>query len=253
MSLAAGGIAMSSATTYITYNQYRLLEDAAKNLKEQLILALLFRSGLRVHEVVSLRVKDAIFSAEDYRLSYLNVLGKGGKGKREYALMDPQTQNLIREQIEKLKLDTDDYILNGYSRKCRVCTSINVYLYKNHPNAELLTGKHLSIPYVQKVIPKIALRDGIVDAGGKKLHPHTLRHSFAIHLTRSKIPIEKVAKYLRHKSLASALPYLRYTITDYQESYFSVMDHDPGTLVDPSDAEAVSSLFEPQQGMSEDK
>ena len=124
--------------------------------RDQAILELLYASGLRVSELVSLTLQD-IYS----RQRILKINGKGNK------------QRMVPYSI-KAQEALNDYILN-----CR-----NEIFKKNsieNPTNILFVndkGNPLTTRGVEYIIAKIDEKAGT----NFKLHPHTLRHTFATHL-----------------------------------------------------------------------
>ena len=57
---------------------------------------------------------------------------------------------------------------------------------------------------------------------GAKIHPHTLRHSFAIHLVRSGTDLRRVQLMLGHTSLSITQVYLQFNDNDLREAYEKV-------------------------------
>ena len=60
------------------------------------------------------------------------------------------------------------------------------------------------------------------DMVGAKIHPHTLRHSFAIHLVRSGTDLRRVQLMLGHTSLSITQVYLQFNDNDLREAYEKV-------------------------------
>ena len=60
------------------------------------------------------------------------------------------------------------------------------------------------------------------DTGGLKIHPHTLRHSFAIHLVRSGMELRRLQLLLGHSSLSITQVYLQFKDDDLREAYEKV-------------------------------
>jgi len=56
----------------------------------------------------------------------------------------------------------------------------------------------------------------------RKLHPHHLRHSFAIHCIKHGMSIERLQKILGHQSPTTTSVYLQYSLKDLHEDYDKV-------------------------------
>jgi len=145
-------------------------------LRDKAMLELMYASGLRVSELLSLERNSV-----DLDRRILKVMGKGAKERKvpfgDYAA---------------------DYI-NKYIRKVRNHqagkTSSVLFLSKY--------GKPLSRQYFFMQIKKYASQAGI----RKNISPHTLRHSFATHLLDNKAALRTVQEMLGHTNIATTQIY----------------------------------------------
>ena len=146
------------------------LIDSSDNMKSRLIISLLYSSGIRVSELVNLKLDD------------LNLGDKTGwvrKGKGNKDRLFTLSENLSNELKEYI--DT----------RC----SGNKYVFsKDNP----LTTRN-----IQKIIYGLRKRAGI----NKKITPHTLRHSFATHLLENGTDIRIIQSMLGHSSLSTTQVY----------------------------------------------
>lgn len=140
-------------------------------LRNKVILALLYSSGLRVSELVTLRT-DSV----DLHERTLRIRGKGEKDR--IVLFDDETKE----------------ILEGYLVK-RSCNS--EYLFVNR------SGNHLTPRYIQMMIKDYAKAAGIK----KRVTPHILRHSFATHLLKNGVDIRAIQQLLGHSNLSTTQIY----------------------------------------------
>ncbi len=147
----------------LTKEEVRKLIDSADNIKSRLIISLLYSSGLRVSELVNLKIED------------LNLQDKTGwvrKGKGNKDRLFTISGNLADELIEYLQAhDKNKYILSK--------------------------EKPLTTRNIQKIIKGTRIRSSI----NKKITPHTLRHSFATHLLEQGTDIRLIQVLLGHSSL----------------------------------------------------
>lgn len=143
----------------------------AKGRRDRAMLELLYSCGLRVSELISLRMSDLFFGE-----GYIRVIGKGDKQRlvpigstaRERIMM------YLDDRREKEKRDTDTLFLNNRGGKL---TRIMVFLI---------------------------LRQAVENAGiDKTVSPHTLRHSFASHLIAGGASIRQVQEMLGHESIVT--------------------------------------------------
>jgi len=69
--------------------------------------------------------------------------------------------------------------------------------------------------WIWKLVKKYARMSGLPDT----MHPHTLRHSFAIHLVRSGLDLRWVQQLLGHGNLNTTQVYLQFKDQDLREGY----------------------------------
>lgn len=142
--------------------------DTVKGRRDRAIVEVLYSCGLRVSELITLRVSDLFFGE-----GYIRVIGKGDK-QRLVPISD-----LARERIS-LYLD-----------ERKAAKSNEEVLFLNN------RGKQLTRVMIFTILRRAALRAGI----DKKLSPHTLRHSFATHLLEGGAGIRQVQELLGHESI----------------------------------------------------
>ena len=152
----------------LSKDEVKKLIDSADNEKSRLIISLLYSSGLRVSELVNLKV-DSINFAE--KTGWVRS-GKGGKD-RIFTL----SENLLKDiQV----------FLEGRN---------NLYVFSKE--------KPLTTRNIQKIIQYTKTHAGI----NKKVTPHTLRHSFATHLLEAGTDIRHIQVLLGHSNIATTTLY----------------------------------------------
>ena len=148
--------------------------EAIPSLKSRTALTTVYAAGLRVSEVVLLKISDI----DSHRKVIRVEQGKGGKDR--YVMLSPQ---LLR-------------ILRSYWRLTR-------------PKLWLFPGRDQEYPLVSNVL-HAACRSACTAAGlSKGVTVHTLRHSFATHLLESGADVRVIQVLLGHASLASTARYTR--------------------------------------------
>ena len=174
--LVTGDIASPDAPEWI------LARDTA-------VLALLYGSGLRISEALSLERKDAPIKGRDM----LRVTGKGNKTRVVPVLP------IVREAIERylalcpLKLGPDDPLFLG------------------------ARGKQLSPRIIQLRIARARAALGLPDTAT----PHALRHSFATHLLGAGADLRAIQELLGHASLSTTQGYTEVDRAHLLKSYDS--------------------------------
>lgn len=148
-------------------------DDSPLHLRDKAMLELLYATGLRVSELLSLRPGDLNFS-----FGYLRTTGKGSK---ERLVPFHQTAGeRVREYLHRGR----PHLLKGRQ---------NEYLFLNR------SGRRLSRMGFWKVLRHYALLAGIAS----HLSPHTLRHSFATHLLDAGTDLRLLQEMLGHASIST--------------------------------------------------
>lgn len=177
---------------FFYYNELEALFEVPKlntplGQRDRLILEMLYATGVRVSELVNIKVSD--ITGEK-----IKVLGKGNKERivrfGDYAL-------------DVLEL----YLKDGYKKLNK---NKYDYLFLNN-NGEQLTTR--GIRYILDNIIKRTTID-------KKISPHMLRHSFATHLLNEGCDILTVQELLGHESLSATSIYTHITNDRLKEVYF---------------------------------
>ena len=144
--------------------------------RNKTMIQLMLDTGLRLSEACNLKWNDI-----DLNTGKLMV--RQGKGAKDRALwIGEQDLELLRTWRERQAKDVK-------GNPAHVFTT--------------LAGKPVSPRYVQKMVARLAAKAGIE----KKVHPHTLRHSFATDLYRETSKIRLVQKALGHSDLSTTMIY----------------------------------------------
>ncbi|MBM4241521.1 MAG: recombinase XerC [Euryarchaeota archaeon] len=153
------------------------------NLRNKVILALLYSSGLRVSELVSLNVDDVDLDERTIR-----IRGKGEKDR--IVLFDDRTRELIEEYLEKRDQKSEFLFVNRF-------------------------GNPITTRYIQMMIKEYAKVAGIK----KKVTPHILRHSFATHLLKNGVDIRVIQQLLGHSNLSTTQIYTSVDMKTLKDVY----------------------------------
>ncbi|WP_028573769.1 tyrosine recombinase XerC [Desulfonatronovibrio hydrogenovorans] len=164
------------------------LEPSPRSLRDQALAELLYGSGLRVSEAVSLNLDDV-----DTGQLVARVMGKGGKER-----LVP----LTRAASQRIK----EYILQ---RKA----------FKPDPREQALflglRGKRLNRREAARIIHKLA---GIA-ALPQGVNPHALRHSFASHLLQGGADLRSVQELLGHSRISTTQRYTHLNLEEVTRVY----------------------------------
>lgn len=158
---------------------------------ESLIMELLYSCGLRVSELVNLKINDI-----DLTSKYVRCFGKGSK-ERIIPLGDI-AKNIITKYMPERDLTIKKYNLK--TKRLLIATS-----------GRLLTRQDIY---------------NFIHAQGKKINknisPHTLRHSFATHLLENGADLRIVQELLGHSDVSTTQLYTHISKKRLKEVYFSI-------------------------------
>lgn len=177
--------------TLFTENRKRK-DDLA--VRDQLILELLYDTGVRVSELVNIKIQDIDIHYYDIR-----ILGKGNKTR--IVKFTDDVAKLIKVYIQKYR-DKLEAKQRGRS---------NDYLFLSNQ------GNKLTTRGVEYILKQIELKTGL-DYG---LHPHTLRHSFATNMLNYGADLRVIQTLLGHASLNTTQVYTHVSLDQIKGEYNS--------------------------------
>lgn len=166
--------------------------------RDKALILSMYSAGLRISEVVSLKVKDISRSLEDAKIT-----GKGGK--QRYVFFSEEAKNAILEYLP------------ARSSRLKIAG-------KKDEKGELFInrkGRPISIPGVRWIISRYAERSGF----GKNIHPHSLRHSFATHLVNSGCDVRVVQEMLGHSNISTTQRYTHVNLENMKKVYKKAHPH----------------------------
>jgi integron integrase len=198
--------------TVLSVEEVQRLFDATED-EYLLMVKLLYGSGLRLMELLQLRVKDV-----DFDSGLIHV--KSGKGDKDRTTILPESLcEELRSHLIKVKEFHEIDLKNGYGE-----APLPDALHKKYPNAgkewgwqyffpadkiqvDPQDGKirryHFYSKNLQQAIRRAVIKSGITKRGSA----HTLRHSFATHLLMNGTDIREIQDLLGHKSLETTMIY----------------------------------------------
>ncbi len=142
--------------------------------RNKAMLETLYSSGLRVSELVNLKISDLFFES-----GFIKVIGKGNKQR----LVPIGTQAIKNIMLYK----------ENYRNLSKIKPEYLDYLFINN------RGESLTRVMIFSIIKKLAALAGIK----KKISPHTFRHSFATHLVEGGADLRAVQEMLGHESITT--------------------------------------------------
>lgn len=167
--------------------------SSPKGVRDRAILEILYGCGLRVSELVGLRIPD-LFLKE----GYVRVVGKGNK------------QRLV--PMGDLAVEAVENWLTLRPGPSSPSASELVFLNKS--------GGALSRVSVFKMVKDQALAAGV----SKDISPHTFRHSFATHLVENGADLRAVQEMLGHESILTTEIYTHIDSSTWQAN---ILSHHP--------------------------
>lgn len=193
-SLVSGPKKSKKLPRYFEYNELEEMfnvPDLNTSLgqRDRLILEMLYATGVRVGELVSIKVSDI-----DLGRKNIIILGKGNKER--FVTYGEYCEDSLKEYLKdgRLSLNTKD----------------SDYLFLNN------NGGQLTERGVRFILDKIIKQTGI----NKSISPHMIRHSFATHLLNAGCDLLTVQKLLGHESIKATQIYTHVTTDRLKEVYY---------------------------------
>lgn len=155
------------------------LFNACTSMRELAVLHLLYDTGLRSREVCCIKLSD--FEKVHRKLTIRN--GKGDKLR-------------VLPYSESLRKTLSQYFLSLKEKP-------QVYLFENKEVA----GQGITVRGVQYIVKEVLKRSKLK----KEVHPHTYRHTFAVHYMDNGGNIKRLQELLGHEDLETTLHYLKFS------------------------------------------
>jgi integrase/recombinase XerD len=148
---------------------------STENLKHRTILMTIYSAGLRISELINLKIAHI----DSHRMQIRVVQSKGKKDR--YTLLSHKNLKLLREYMRAYK--PHEYLFEGQT-----------------------STRQLPIPYTSRSIQAF-LKESVKKAGiSKNVTAHTLRHSFATHLLEHGTDLRYIQSLLGHESSKTTVP-----------------------------------------------
>lgn len=160
----------------------------AEGHRNRAIIEMLYGSGLRVSELVDLRLSN-IYRQE----GYMRILGKGNK--QRLVPISPEADKQLEYWLEdRCHLDIKP--------EAKDIAFLNHY------------GRQLTRAMIFTIVKRLAQLAGVT----KTISPHTLRHSFATHLLQNGADLRIIQQLLGHESIVTTEIYTHVDIHDLREA-----------------------------------
>ena len=175
---------------YLNYNEmieiFEIIDISdILGLRNRLIMELLYATGIRVSELVNIKINDIDLSNRS-----IVVTGKGDKSR--IVFFNDITKKFLEKYIKESKENrkSDYLILNNY-------------------------GKGITTRGIRLIMEKIIKETSII----KNVHPHIIRHTFATHLLNNGCDLLTVQELLGHASISTTGIYTHVTTEHVKDVY----------------------------------
>jgi len=168
---------------YVTPKEVQKIIDSTNNIRTKFVVSMLYASGVRVSELVSLNRGSV------YRRQF-TVIGKGHKER--LCFIDHRTELLMRKYLQS-RDDTSNALIVS-----------NIY------------KERVSVSTIQMLIRNAVGKAGIKD---KHITPHTFRHGHATNMIANGADIRYVARDLGHANLSTTMIYTHIEDPDMRQKY----------------------------------
>lgn len=159
-------------------------------LRDRAMFELLYSSGLRVSEIINLKLNDI-----DFNEDLIRFIGKGNKER--IIPIGGSAKFFLRKYLRTSRYKIEREFKSDY-----------VFLNKN--------GKKITRQGFWKILKKYAKRANL----DKNLYPHIFRHSFATHMLERGADLRIVQELLGHSSISTTEIYTNITKKHIKETYF---------------------------------
>ena len=169
--------------------------EGKKQLRDKLILEMLYSTGMRVSELCELPLASVLFKQQNnHEYQFIAIKGKGQKER--IVPLRANVLNLLQQYIVSITHRKQKYLFASFGEKA-----------------------HIDRRTVENIIKQTAIKAGI---DPQKVSPHAMRHSFATHLLQKGLDIREIQELLGHTSINTTAIYAKintdvkqYTLNTY--------------------------------------
>lgn len=186
----------------LSRKEVRAIIEAPENLRDTLLIAMLYYTGLRASEIVNLKT-DKLNTEK----RIIEVVGKGNKRRKVW--YPPKLDRLVRTWLKR-------------ERKSYANARGSDYLFVSK------FGEKLTRRRVWEIVHEASEKAGIQETVGRKsdgrkcyrVKPHVLRHSFATHAAEDGVPIQHIQRIMGHRHLDTTMGYAKESEETILRSFF---------------------------------
>ncbi len=172
---------------FIYYNDLLEILDESKRtndgIRDRLIIEMLYATGVRVSELVNIKLSDINFNEQSIRIM--------GKGRKERIVFYGEYAKDILDKYLDIRNNSNEYLIQNNK------------------------GNKITSRGIEKIIDKVVS----IACINNNVSPHTFRHTFATHLLNSGCEIKSVQELLGHSSLNTTEVYTHIT-SEYLKSEY---------------------------------
>ena len=165
-------------------------DDSIRGKRDKAILELLYATGIRVNEVIAANINDV-----NLRIGFFTCPGEAGKA-RIIPIGRP-----AKAALEEYIYNSRDMIIK--ENKGETALFVNYY------------GKRMTRQGLWKIMKEYADKAGL----SKKLKPHILRNSFAVHMVQNGADLKSLQELLGHEDISATQIYLSVTKNRIKDVY----------------------------------
>jgi len=200
--------ARTAPVEYLEQNEVKALlkapdQSTSAGRRDHALFALMFNTGARVQELLNLRLCDVRLQ-QPYQVRFV---GKGNKIR--ICPIWPQTAKLIRRLKEE--------------RHCADDETIPLFVNSRGTQLTRFGVRYLLRTYLGLVSVEVST------IAAKHIHPHSLRHTTAIHLLKAGVDFATISQWLGHANLTTTMRYARADIDMKRQALLQVFPDVLGT------------------------
>ncbi len=166
----------------LSWEEVKRLIEAARDIYDALIVSILAETGMRVSELLSIRIRDIDLEKGEVRI-------RGKYGKERIVFLGPASRALIKAYIETIDPSPREKLVD------------------------------MTYQAVHKRLKRLAERAGVDPA---RVRPHVLRHTFATEAIRRGMSLPALQKLLGHSDIKITEVYLHMNMEDVRREYSSI-------------------------------
>jgi len=176
--------------------------------RDYMLFALMFNTGARVQEIVNLKICDVRFDPPHQ----VRLLGKGGKIR--LCPIWPHTAKLLWKLVN-----------TAHPTQTAVEVAGEDPLFRNQRGGKLT---RFGVRYLLRKYLPSSLKQGSGKTE-KRIHPHSIRHSTAIHLLKAGVDFATISQWLGHASLQTTMRYAKADLDLKRQALSQVFPETLGT------------------------